>query len=239
MDRLVHQHTATGVAPFLAPAGSLEIALRTKPIRGDQRRSKDRADGSVVDQRTDVRVRRLEPVLEPDLHDEAGGAGLLTERVSLRGVGDERLLAIHVQSRRERVAHEWPVGAGRCRQDHGVDEPARVQLGGIREPGNLEPRRGLLANLLDHVADRGELVLGHRRRREAMRSAHAGDADNRDPHRIHYAPQLIGSRAGYVASTIVHGNSDAGSVNWSGSGRLSTELTASCTTMRANAAPRQ
>ena len=150
-----------------------------------RRRAKDRADGSGVDQRTDLGVRRLEPVLEADLHHEAGGVGQLAEGVPIRRVGDERLLAIHVQPGGERIAHQRHVRARRGRQDDRVDETARVQLGGIGEAGNFEPRRGLLADLLDHVADRDELVLGHRRRREVMRPAHAGDADDRDPNRLH------------------------------------------------------
>ena len=197
MDRLVHQHATTGVAPLLAPAAP----LRNSPAGGTSwsRRASTRKIGPTVarlDHRAHLRVRRLEPVLEADLHDEAGGARRLAERVAVGRVGDERLLAVHVQAGRERVAHQRYVGARRRRQDHRVDETARVQLGRHRRTREPEAGRRLLAHLVDHVADRRELVLGHASTPRSSAPHPCRRRRRRQPEPASTMPQVTGRRAG-------------------------------------------
>ena len=154
VDGLVHQHTTTRHAPGGAPRPHREVLLGPEPVgRGDV---DPRELADVVRGLQQRAIPRVKTELEPDLKHAASLAGMACERISLVGRGCDRLLAIDVETRVERVANEGTMRSGRGRDDHRVDLATCVQRGRRAERGNAEVGAALAGRGLVDVAHRGQ-----------------------------------------------------------------------------------
>ena len=153
VDRLVHEHAATGHRPRRTPRTGVEVALRAEPVRRVE-----------VDARKAARllpqphVSRRNPCGTGTGSRPAACAGLRARVVRVR-IPRRQWARSASRNRRasrvERVACDLAVGSGRRRHDDCVDGPAGEHRTQIGEGGDVEIGPGFLRARLVDVADGG------------------------------------------------------------------------------------